>query len=93
MRNLKLGSRSVIVLVAAVLTIGASTAFGCAICKTSPDGQFAFCKWGFDRGWNQCTGTVRNQFTGATDCDLEDPTCGTNACYWTDSNGDCVLAY
>lgn len=93
MRTSKLGSRLVLFLAGAVLVIGASSAFGCAICKASPDGVFAFCKWGYDRGWNQCTGTTRNQFSGATDCDLEDPSCGTNACYWTDESGNCVAAY
>jgi hypothetical protein len=93
MQNFNFASRLVIVLVAVVLAIGSSPAFGCAICKYSPDGQFGFCRWGFDRGWNECTSTVRNQFTGATDCDLEDSTCGTNACYWTDSDGNCILAY
>ena len=93
MRNFKLGSRLMIAMVAGVLAIGASSAFACAICKASPDGAYAFCRWGYDRGWNQCTGTIRNQFTGATDCDLEEPSCGTQACYWTDSDGSCIAAY
>ena len=93
MPNLRLCSRLLIVLVAAALVMGASSVFGCAICRYSPDGQFGFCKWGFDRGWNQCTGTVRNQFSGATDCDLEDSSCGTMACYWTDTDGNCTASY
>jgi hypothetical protein len=92
MQDFKLGSRLAIFLVAAVLTIGASSAFGCAICRSSPDGQFGFCRWGYDRGWNECTGVLKNQFTGTTTCDLEDPSCGGD-CYWTGVNGDCVMEY
>jgi hypothetical protein len=103
MRNVRLRSRLLGTFVAAILIIGASSAFGCAICKYSPDGQFGFCRWGNDRGWNDCTSQVRNTFTGATDCTLDDSSCGTYAggggganpgdCWWTDVYGDCINAY
>jgi hypothetical protein len=102
MRNFQFRSRLLATLVAAILVIGASSAFGCAICKYSPDGQFGFCRWGYDRGWNDCSSTLRSTFTGATDCTLEDSSCGTYAggggggddtCWWTDVYGNCIAAY
>lgn len=103
MRSFRYGSRFLAGVVVAVLVIGASSAFGCAICKSSPDGAFGFCRWGYDRGWSDCTQSVKNPFTGATTCDLSDSACGTYAgggwgddyqdCAWTDLYGNCIQAY
>ncbi len=104
MRPFTRKSRLVTGFIAAILIAGASSAFACAICKSSPDSKFGFCRWGYDRGWNDCTETVTNTFTGATSCTLDDPSCGLDAgggdptggyqdCHWTDLYGNCIQAY
>lgn len=53
----------------------ATPVIACYFCKPSPDGMFQFCNPGANRGWNQCTESVRDSFNGNTICVLVSNRC------------------
>lgn len=64
--TMKTGRRLLILGVILTFTAG-SSAFGCWVCRTSPNG-WGFCRSGYNWGHTDCREEVRDAWTGQTKC-------------------------
>jgi len=93
--------RALVLCVVLISLIAAAPAPACYFCKSSPDGMSGFCDPSANRGWNDCSEYIKDPFNG-TSCKLEGNTCpygvigggGSDPgdCWWTDLDGNCILA-
>ena len=63
-------ARRLLILGLILMFTGASTAFGCWVCRTSPNG-WGFCRTGYNWGHTGCEEQVADWWTGRTKCVIQ----------------------